>query len=242
MGRSKEMIARIAMLGALLCLAMPAHAERRGYTVTNFERLSVNGPFVVRVTTGGGSSAYAEGDNIGIRQISVQVTGRTLQIRRNVSEDWGGYPGENRQGRATLYIATPSLNQVTVVGNGDVEIDRMRSRRVVGSLGGNGRLAIRSVEADELALGVTGSGVIEAGGHAETGRLQVQGPGNILAAGLMVDDLNVNLSGAGVIEIAADREADITASGNGSVTVFGDPGCTNRSIGSGVVMCGGQVY
>ncbi|NNC72713.1 MAG: DUF2807 domain-containing protein [Sphingomonadaceae bacterium] len=233
------MIGRMIAALAIAMLAVPASAERRGFSVTSFERMIVNGPFVVRVATGGGSSGYAEGDGAAIRQISVQVTGRTLTVRRNVSDNWGGYPGEGNDGSAILYLTTPSLNQVTVVGTSDVEIDRMRAGRVVASLGGNGRLAIASIDADDVTLGVTGAGVIEAGGHAETGRVTVQGAGMVSAEALLVENLRVNLSGPGTIDITADREAEIVASGNGNVMVRGDAACTDRSVGSGQIMCGG---
>lgn len=233
------MIARILTAMALVMLAVPAQAERRGYSITNFERIVVNGPFVVRLTTGRGSSGYAEGDPQAIRQIAVQVTGRTLSVRRNVSSSWGGYPGENDGGSAILYLTTPMLDRASVVGTGDLEITEMRARRVVASLGGNGRLAIGAIEADEATLGVTGSGIVEAGGRAEIGRLTVQGPGSVIASGLSVDNLRANLQGPGTITVTANRQAEIVASGNGSVTVFGDAACTDRSIGSGEISCGG---
>ncbi len=233
------MIGRLVLALLLATLALPAQAERRGYSITNFERIIVNGPFVVRITTGGGSSGYAEGDSAAIRQISAQVTGRTLTVRRNVSDNWGGYPGESNDGGATLYLSTNRLNRVTVVGAADVEIDRMRDSRVVASLGGNGRLAIGAVEADDVTLGITGAGMIEAGGHAEVGRVTVQGAGSVMAGELTIENLRVNLSGPGTIDVTAEREAEVVSSGNGNVTVRGDAACTDRSIGSGEIVCGG---
>ena len=238
------MIARLAataVLAAALATALaaaPAQAERRGYTLTAFDRIIVNGPFVVRVSTTVSGPDYAEGDARAVNEISAQVTGRTLTIRRNVSGSWGGYPGEG-SGGATLYLTTPSLEQATVIGAGDLEIDRMEGGRVMASLGGNGRLAVGSFEADNLALSLTGGGAIEAAGHAETGRITVQGAGSVAARPLTIENLDVNLNGPGTIEITADREADVIASGNGNVTVYGDAACTDRSVGSGQVQCGG---
>lgn len=233
------MIARLAATAALIAaLAAPAQAERRGYTLTAFDRIIVNGPFVVRLSTTQPGQDYAEGDARAIEQISVQITGRTLTVRRNVSGNWGGYPGEGN-GAATLYLTTPNLTQATVIGTGDLEIDRMEGGQVIASLGGNGRLAIREFDADNVALSLTGAGGIEAGGHGETGRITVQGAGTVSAQALTIEDLSVNLNGPGMIEVTADREAEIVASGNGNVTVYGDAACTDRSVGSGSVQCGG---
>ena len=225
--------------GAALLSAMPLDAAQRGYSVTSFDRIQVQGPFVVRLTTGRGASARAEGDLRAIDEISVQVVGSTLRVRRNVSNSWGGYPGENAGQSAILYLTTHSVEQATVIGTGDLEIDRMEGGRLVVSLGGNGRLAIGEIQADHAALAITGSGVMEVGGHSETGRVTVEGPGTFAGSGLTVDDLTVNLNGPGSIEVAADREAEVTAVGNGSVIVTGNASCTDRSVGSGRVSCGG---
>ena len=233
------MMARIVAAMLALTLAVPAAAAQRGYSVTSFERIQVHGPFVVRVTTGRGSSARAEGDQRAIDEIAVQVVGNTLRVRRNVSNSWGGYPGERENQSAILYLTTHQLEQATVIGTGDLEIDRMRGQRLTISLGGNGRLAVNQVESENLALAVTGAGVMEIAGQAETGRVTVEGPGTLSAAGLTVDDLTVNLNGPGSIEISADREAEVIAVGNGIVTVLGDAACTDRSVGSGQVTCGG---
>lgn len=235
------MIARLAAIAALIALAMlavPAQAERRGLSLTAFDRIIVNGPFVVRVSTTRAGADYIEGDARAINQISAQIIGRTLTIRRDVSGNWGGFPGEGGGGAATLYLTTPNLEQATVIGTGDLEIDRMEGQRVMANLGGNGRLAITGIEADSLVLSLTGAGMIEAGGHAETGRITVQGAGTVSAQPLTIENLTVNLNGPGTIDITADREAEVIASGNGNVTVHGNAACTDRSVGSGAVQCG----
>jgi putative autotransporter adhesin-like protein len=233
------MIARAVIAVAALSLAFPAAAERRGYSVTGFDRIQIQGPFVVRLTTGRGSSAYAEGDNRAINEISVEVMGNTLRVRRNLSSNWGGYPGDRETQSAILYLTTHELEQATVIGTGDLEIDRMEGGRLVVSLGGNGRLAVGEIEADHVALAVTGAGIMEVGGHAETGQVTVQGPGTVSASGLVIENLTVNLNGPGSIEVAAEREADVTSVGNGFVTILGNAACTDHSVGSGQVSCGG---
>ena len=107
------MMARIVAAMLALTLAVPAAAAQRGYSVTSFERIQVHGPFVVRVTTGRGSSARAEGDQRAIDEIAVQVVGNTLRVRRNVSNSWGGYPGE-RENLMTLLKDSDPQDVATV--------------------------------------------------------------------------------------------------------------------------------
>ncbi len=232
------MITRLVAALALVSLAMPAHAERFGLSVTSFDRLQVNGAFTVVLTTGRGSSGYIEGHPDAINRIAVSVTGRTLRVRRNVSNNWGG-SGEG--GEAVLHLTTPSLDQVTLIGSGDLSIDRMEGGRLTISLGGNGRISVGHVETDNLALALTGAGVMEIGGHAETGRVTVHGPGTVNAPGLTVENVRISLDGPGLVEIDSSREAEIVATGTGSVTVTGNAACTDRSVNSGQVMCGGTL-
>lgn len=229
----------IALGCAWLLAAAPAAAEQRGFTVTSFERIVVSGPFTVRVTTGRGPSARAEGDHEAINRISLQVTGRTLNVRRNVSSSWGGASGDGSGGRAVLYLTTHEIDQATLIGDGDVAIDRLRGQRMVASLGGNGRLAIDSFDGEDATLNVTGAGVLEAAGEADAVRVTVQGAGSVLGEALVAESARINLSGPGLVELTAEREAEIVASGSGNVRIHGDAACTDRSVGAGQVVCGG---
>lgn len=86
--------ARLAsVLTAVLCLAAPAAAATRSYTVTSFDRVRVDGPYSVQLSTGRSPFARASGSAQALDGLSLRVEGRTLVIRRNTSV-WGGYPGQ----------------------------------------------------------------------------------------------------------------------------------------------------
>src|SRR5687768_12032998 len=91
---------------ALLALAAaaPAGGAERSYSVTDFDRVQVDGPYRVSLRTGLTSGARAEGSQEALDRISVDVQGGTLRVRRNRSA-WGGYPGEGI-GSVTLTLTT----------------------------------------------------------------------------------------------------------------------------------------
>jgi hypothetical protein len=65
--------------------------------------------------------------------------------------------------------------------------------------------------------------------------------GNLEATELTIDSLELDLTGPGTARIAAGRSANITSSGSGNITVYGDPACTVQRLGAGEVLCGGTV-
>ncbi|MBC7987256.1 MAG: DUF2807 domain-containing protein, partial [Sphingomonadaceae bacterium] len=200
-----------------LLAATPAAAERRGFTVTAFDRISVSGPFTVRVTTGRGASAYAEGDADAIERIGVSITGGTLNVRRNVSS-WGSFPGEEDDGSAVLHLVTPALERASLGGSGSLSIDRMEAGRVTLVLGGSGTLEVGEIDADRISANIAGDGRMALAGHAEQGTVTMRGTGVLDAAALTVDNLAISLGGQGTATITADATAEVSLTGDGEVT------------------------
>ncbi|MET1110194.1 MAG: DUF2807 domain-containing protein [Allosphingosinicella sp.] len=228
---------RILPLALLaLAAAAPAGAAERTYSVTDFDRLQVDGPYRVTLTTGGGTSARAEGSPEALERVSIDVQGGTLRVRRNRSS-WGGYPGENI-GPVTIALTTRDLRNAALVGSGSLDIDRARGLRVDLSVSGSGRLNVASVEADNLVVGLLGGGRIGLAGRTKQLRATVQGSGDLAASGLNADDAQIVSDTAGNVAVAVAKTAKVTAIGPGDVEIIGSPSCTVEAKGSGQVLCG----
>lgn len=222
---------------ALLALAAaaPAAAAERAYSVTDFDRVQVDGPYRVTVTTGLASGARAEGSAEALERVSVEVLGSTLRVRANRSA-WGGYPGD-RTGPVRIALTTRELRAAAVVGSGSLDVDRTRGLRVDLSVNGSGRLAVTAVEADNLVVGLLGGGRLTLAGKAKQLKATVQGSGDLAAAELRVDDAQILSDTAGNVAVAVARTARVTATGPGDVEIIGTPSCTVDSKGSGQVLC-----
>ncbi|HEX8240145.1 MAG TPA: DUF2807 domain-containing protein [Allosphingosinicella sp.] len=217
--------------------AAPAGAAERNYSVTDFDRVQVEGPYRVTLATGLGSSARVEGSAEALDQISVEVQAGTLRVRRNRSA-WGGYPGQG-VGTVSVTLTTRDLRNAAVVGPGSLEIDRARGLRVGLSVSGSGRLAVGAVEADNLTVGLLGGGRITLAGRVRQLRATVQGSGDLAAAGLAADDAQIASETAGSVVVSVGRTAKVTSTGPGDVEILGTPSCTVEAKGSGQVLCGG---
>ncbi|WP_167737441.1 GIN domain-containing protein [Sphingomonas parva] len=227
---------RPVLLASLLLAAAPAVAAERNYSVTDFDRIQVEGPYQVTVTTGGFSRARAVGDQAAIDRLSLDVQGRTLRIRANRAA-WGGYPGA-RSGTVRIEIGARSLTMASVIGPGSLAVDRAKGLKVDLSVSGSGRLAVAAVDADNLGIGLLGSGTISAGGKARQARVTIQGSGNLEGESLAADDAVVIADTAGRIAFAARRTARVTASGPGEVSIAGAASCTVTGPAAAGVTCG----
>ena len=65
---------------AAVAAAVPASAAERNYTVTGFDRVRLDGPYRVRMTTGVAPFARATGSSAALDSISIEVQGQTLNV------------------------------------------------------------------------------------------------------------------------------------------------------------------
>jgi hypothetical protein len=73
----------LSLVAAAAALSAPALAADRNYSVTSFDRIRVDGPYRVVLTTGVAPFARASGPAAAIDSVSIEVQGRTLIVRRN---------------------------------------------------------------------------------------------------------------------------------------------------------------
>jgi hypothetical protein len=223
----------IALLA--LAAAVPAGAAERTYSITDFDRVQVDGPYRVTLATGRSSAARAEGSTEALDHVSIDVQGSTLRVRRNRSA-WGAPPAGGT-GPVTVTLTTRDLRNAAVVGSGSLDIDRAKGLRVDLSVSGSGRLNVGSVEADNLIVGLLGGGRITLTGRAKQLKATVQGSGDLAAAGLSADDAQIASDTAGNVAVGVARTAKVIATGAGDVEIIGSPTCNVQAKGSGRVSC-----
>jgi hypothetical protein len=226
----------IAALALAAVSASPSLAAERTYSVTDFDRVVVEGPFTVRLATGRNSSAAATGSQQALDRFSIEVQGRTLRVRPNRSA-WGGYPGA-AVGPVAIEIATRDLRAASVNGAGSLSIDRAGGLRLDLTVEGAGRIAAPALSADLLVVSTIGSGRLQLGGTARELRASVHGWADLDASALTAQGATIVTDSAGRIAVSVARQATVTASGIGEVDIAGTPACTVRGLSAGQVRCG----
>lgn len=218
--------------------ASPALAAERGLTLTDFDRVRVEGPYVVDITTGKSASGKLIGTQQALDRITVQVQDHTLVIRPNRS-GWGGNP-DTDGGPVRVKITVPSLRTAWVNGSGVVTIAGMRGATLDLVLQGSGSLGVSGVQADRLSIGLTGAGSAALSGKASQVTIITRGGGALDASALATQDIRVSSEGSGDIKTAASRSAKVTSSGAGNIIVAGKPACIVSNVGAGSVVCGAK--
>ncbi|HEU4499027.1 MAG TPA: head GIN domain-containing protein [Sphingomicrobium sp.] len=220
-----------------LCMAAiaasPAMAAERNFSVTSFDRVRVDGPYKVKLTTGVPPFAVATGSAIAIDRVSVSVEGRTLIVRQNPGS-WGGYPGE-APGPVEIEVGTHELSQAWLNGSGTLAIDRIRGLTFDLALQGSGSAAIGDADVDQMKIGISGAGSVTISGKAPKLTAVVRGTSTLDAAGLAAKDALVGAEGPSDVRVLATATAKVDARGTTSVAVGGNPSCTVKAEGSAVV-------
>jgi hypothetical protein len=225
---------RILPAAVLLAAAVPAAAAEQRYTVTDFDRVEVSGPYQVTLSTGRPSSAVATGTRDSIDRVDIAVQGGVLRVRPNPSA-WGG---SGVTGPVTIALTTQSLRAATVNGSGSLDVDKVRSMQLDVAVIGSGRARIAGIAADNVRANLLGSGSLELGGTAKALRAELHGSGGLAAADLKVDDAAIVADSSGEAKLAVVRSAKVTSRGSGGVEIIGSPACTVDATGAGRVQCG----
>jgi hypothetical protein len=227
------MIRALFIAAALLGSAAPAAGATRSFTITSFDRIRVDGPYSVRLSTGVTPFARATGSARALDGISVRVEGRTLTIRRD-SSAWGGYPNQAME-PVELAVGTHELANASLNGAGTLSIDKVRGLTFELSAQGAGRADIGAVEVDRLVVSLSGTVTSRVAGKALKLTAIVRGASSLDATALSARDGLLSAQGPAQLSATLTDTARVDATGVAQVTVAGRPACTVKLLGSSSV-------
>ena len=217
----------------LSALAAPAGAATRNFGITSFEKVRIEGPFKVRLTTGVAPFASASGSPQAIDRVSVDVRGNTLVVHSNLSS-WGGYPGQD-SGTVEISLGTHDLSSAWLSGSGALMIDKVKGLSFDLSAQGSGSATIGRADVDQLKVSIVGTANATLAGQAAKLTAVVRGIGGLDAANLAVKDATIGAEGSSTVAANVSNSATIDGSGPATVRLTGGPACTLRVSGSASV-------
>lgn len=236
------MLDRLPILALLALASLPAHsalgadvaATRRTFTVTDFDRIRVDGPYQVTMRTNVAPYARATGAMASIDGVSIKVEGRTLIIR-SASGSWGGFADEGR-GPVKIEVGTHDLGTAWINGSGALHIDGVKGLSFNLIMQGAGTVRIDHVDVDQMRVGMTGAGTTRIAGRVAQLNASVRGTSSFEADDLKVTDAEIWAEGPSIVRAQVTNSAKIDASGLVSLTLTGSPACTVKARGSANVV------
>jgi hypothetical protein len=218
---------------AALALAAPAGAATRNFGITSFEKVRIEGPYKVVLTTGVAPYARASGAAAALDRVAIEVRGNTLVVHGNLSS-WGGYPGKDL-GPVEISIGTHDLTSAWLSGSGALAIDRIKGLSFDLSTQGSGSVGVGRVDVDQLNVSVVGTSSAVLAGQSAKVTAVVRGISSFDASALAVKDATFGAEGAATIKANVSNAVAVDGNGPVSVTLAGRPSCTLRLQGSASV-------
>ncbi len=223
----------VPIIAILACFPSPADAASRNFGVSGFEKIRVDGPFKVRLTTGVPPFATATGAQAAINTVTIDMQGRTLVVRSNRTS-WGGFPGDPN-GAVESNIGTHELNAAFLNGSGSIAIDKVRGLSFDLSVQGAGSASIGSVAVDQLKLSIAGTATANLAGTAPKLTAMVRGISTLDASALSSKDATIGAQGPANVKAMVTGTAKVDAMGAAAVELHGRPACTVKAAGSATV-------
>lgn len=219
---------------ALALLAGPADAAVRNFTVTGFDRIRVDGPYRVKLTTNVAPFARASGSAAALDSVSIEVQGRTLIIRRN-SSAWGSTSGPQR-GTVEIQVGTHELSTAWVNGSGGLSIDRVRAPSFDLVINGAGSADVGQLAVDRLKVGLAGTASARMSGTAIEASTLVRGISSFDGTELIARNATLGAEGAAAVRLNVTGTAKVNASGPATVELGGRPACITKADGAAEVI------
>ena len=173
--------------------------------VADFHAITVTGSFDVAVEVGPATHVEVVADDNLQPMIKTVVTDGGLVI----------YTKGSFQTKTPIRVTvtTPSLDELTATGSGDVSVRGVRTA---------------------FAVSETGSGDITLAGAVPSLDAVLSGSGAIRASGTEAERVAAVLTGSGDIEVRATHAIDARVTGSGDITIDGRPPNVTKSVtGSG---------
>ncbi|MDR1705446.1 MAG: DUF2807 domain-containing protein [Clostridiales bacterium] len=134
-----------------------------------------------------------------------------------------------------FYVGTDALENVNISGDAVIEgIGVFEGRRMGFDISGAAKINME-IDVDETALSASGAADITLSGRTGSLSIRNSGAATINARDLKADSAKLNVSGACFVQVSAEETLDVTLSGAGAVTYWGDPAVTRKISGLGTV-------
>ena len=195
----------------------------------DFTAINISGFYHVTYRQARSSSITVEMQENLFEYLQISVENGTLIVdsRRTFRTNGANTP--------RLYIDAPFLEGIRIAGavsTGDW--DTINAERFSISVAGASEMTI-PMEVERLDVRIAGGASLTLSGEVDTAELSAAGAADVSAGRLQTRDADISITGAGSVTIAASDNLNVSIAGAGSVRYIGDPAVTQSILGAGSV-------
>lgn len=132
-------------------------------------------------------------------------------------------------------ITIPSIEYLEINGSGEIFSDNLSAEELELGINGSGDIDINAA-VRELDVNINGSGNVKLKGNTQEMGLDINGSGNLNAFEMEVLRADVEISGSGDAKVNVFNELNVSIVGSGDVRYKGQPNIKSNITGSGDVV------
>jgi phage shock protein PspC (stress-responsive transcriptional regulator) len=189
--------------------------------VTNFRKISVVGPFYVKIIKDAGFGVKAWGEAEDLNKMKYEVEDGELKIYPRKS----GFSLGNDMNPIYISIQMPNLQEVSLVGASTGEIADFKADRLKITQTGATRCFLRTTSR-RLNLDLTGASVAVVQGTTDVMEANVVGACKLKAGKLRVETAELDVTGGSAADVFVTRELKADVNGGSDLTYKGNPELT----------------
>lgn len=188
-------------------------------STSSYDAIALVGSIDVQIVPGTEGKLKVEAESNLQKYILTEVKDGKLKI--SVEKDVSLNPSRNMSIKVTVPVET--INSLSVTGSGDVSnTGVLKANELKIGVTGSGDINL-AIEAKELWGAITGSGDIQLTGKAQEFSCKVTGSGDFMAYNLSAESVEASVSGSGDIQVTASQSLKARVSGSGDISYRGNP-------------------
>lgn len=219
------LITSLISCDGLTCIKGNGAIVTEDRSIEEFERVIIEGAFDVNIEYSETTSLSIETDENLLDYIETYNSGNRLILDVRDDECL-------RTNKLLVTITTPYIEEVKLVGSGNVQCGIFDVDEFTADISGSGNMDL-DLYTKYLDIIITGSGDFKLDGSADYALIDISGSGDINGRSMPMDTCYATIIGSGDMELVVKDLLDVNISGSGNVYYKGDPKVHSSIDGSG---------
>ncbi|KAA9332640.1 PspC domain-containing protein [Adhaeribacter soli] len=198
-------------------------SSTRKLEAAGFKKVSVVGPFYVKITHGATFNVSARGDAKDLKEMRFEVEGTELSIYPKKS---GFSLGGNHMDPIYISIQMPDLSEVSLVGASTAEIVGFKQNKLVVNQTGATKAFVRA-ETQTLEVNLTGASKAILEGTTRNLEADIIGGCELNSLKMQADNANLDVTGGSEAHVHVTRTLRGDVTGGSELTYTGNPETIN---------------